>query len=135
MEDKLQPRMTRKRSRAMAHLNEIKELITYCTKADVFDGDGHSIFLAEHYLKGSPAKYHSEIEKLVRCHRNGYCNDGSLGPTGIWALEFHFWLASKIKSADKNFTFEHKIGKGFQAQTIFSAAHKWAENLPVTGDQ
>ena len=116
----------------MAHLEETKELITYCTKERVFDGDGHSIFLAEHYLNGSPAKYHSEIATLVRCHCDGYYNDGSLGPTGIWALDFHFWLARKIICADNNFTFERKIGKGFQAQSIYSAAQKWAQDLSLS---
>lgn len=104
----------------------ICHLIDVCISHDLLNGDGHNIFLPNHYINILNEEYHTEISKLCKTHVEAFYNDGTTAPQGIWSLDFHFWIATKILQTDSQFKYAPKIGKGSQAQTILKAAKQWA---------
>lgn len=115
--------MTRKRTQEKM---DVVDLVSLCIREDILDGNGHSIYRQSRYADKLDA-YKGEMNNLCIVHTHAYNNDGSGSPEGIWSLDFHYWVAHKILQIDQNFTWEHKIGKGFQAQAILRATQKWLD--------
>ena len=73
-----------------------------------------------------PKEYITEVSDLVMTHSNAFSNDDlPVAPTGIYSLDFHYWIANKIRHVDDKFHYEGKIGRGFQAQEIYRQARAW----------
>ena len=99
-------------------------------KHAAIDGDGHTIYKLEFFARSVPPAWLDEIAaKLYHEHELGGYDKGG-GPSvvwGVWALEFHYWVARQVKKADKKFHYNDVYsGRGRQAQEICEALAKWA---------
>jgi hypothetical protein len=66
------------------------------------DGDGNAIYSAERYTSKVPDMFKKEVQALARPHPFALfpCPQGS--PDGIYALDFHYWVLSKINELDED---------------------------------
>ena len=120
------PPMTRQQT-CDADKRAIRNLIRQCIHEKLINGNGHSIYSPDIFYRVIDNMFHTELDALNKEHVGAFYNNGNPTPTGIWGLEFHYWIAEKIREVDPNFRFASKIGKGFQAQAIYSAVKAWAE--------
>lgn len=117
--------MTRKRTHDAKKRTEVVDLVKQCIGENLLDGNGHGIYLESRYTDKLDA-HKDEISLLCSVHTDAYNNDGSPGsPEGIWSLDFHYWVVRKILQVDSKFTYEEKIGRGFQAVCILNATKIW----------
>lgn len=97
-------------------------------KCAAVNGKGHALYKSTFYTdNGVPAVFAEEVKNLECDHPGVYDNDGQVTTMrGIYSLTFHFWVAQKIAKVDASFSFDHYMGKGFQAQEIQRAVGEWA---------
>ena len=92
------------------------------------DGDGHTIYKLSFFARNVPSAWLDEIATtLYHEHELGGYDEG--GPNvvkGVYALEFHQWVAYHVKKVDPTFRFDAGyIGRGRQAQAIHEALSNW----------
>ena len=107
----------------------IRNLVDVCIREKILNGNGHSIYRPDVFYRVIDNTFHTELDALNKEHVGAFYHNCGSERTGIWGLEFHYWIAEKISTVDTNFYFAQKIGKGFQAQAIYSAAKAWVERM------
>ena len=91
----------------------------------IIDGNGHNIYELNYYLNYIPQLYNTGLENLQRHH-------DSIQGIGISSYEFHRWMADIIKEVDHEFTYERKMGRGFEATEIKKSVQLWVlENKEI----
>ena len=73
-------------------LRNVKDLIG----SDALNGNGHGIFLPRFYADRIAPIFISDIEALVRDHEV-FENETMSTIKGVYSLDFHFFVAKKIK--------------------------------------
>ena len=94
------------------------------------NGDGHTIYELTFYERSVPPAWLDEIVAKLY-HEHELAGDDEGGPSvvkGVYALEFHKWVANHVvKKVDPTFRVDDGyIGRGRQARAIHEALAKWA---------
>ena len=89
--------------------------------------DGHGVYRKEFYKGKIPDEWMCEMDSLVSTHEGIFDHQyNTFTADGIGSLCFHHWVSRQIRAVDSSFEFDQKIGRGFQAQAIYSAVRDWA---------
>jgi hypothetical protein len=66
------------------------------------DGDWNAIYSAEHYTSKVPEMFKEEVQSLSGHHPLALFPSPQGSPVGISALDFHYWVLSKINDLDED---------------------------------
>ena len=111
-----------------------KQMVNNAIDEGLIDGDGHSIMDAQYYLEHGFDCEHlaTEFESDTSSPKTTIFKDGEIQEKvkGIWALDFHYWVAGQCGLA-RGVDYAEKYGRGSQAQAIATALVKWANQKEV----
>ena len=106
-----------------------KQQVMDAINNDVIDGDGHSIMDPTFYTDAGFDCEHltTEFESDTSNPKSTIFKNGVIQEKvkGIWALDFHYWIASEC-GLMRGKDYDEKIGRGSQAQAIAGALQRWA---------
>lgn len=95
----------------------------------IIDGDGHSIYPPDFYLEQGFDCEHltTEFKSDISSPKTTIFKDGvpQEKMKGIWALDFHYWVASQCGLA-RGVDYAEQYGRGSQARAIAGALQRWA---------
>ena len=107
----------------------IRALVETCLDNALMDGNGHDLYMPNHYTDVIPSEFHSDVEGLSGPHDGIICKDVVRSVNGIASLDFHYWLVAQIRKVDPAFQYDDsKIGRGSQAREMMYGASKWLSN-------
>ena len=111
-----------------------KQMVINAIDEGLIDGDGHSIMDAQYYLEHGfdCDNLITEFESDTSSGKTTIFKDGEVQEKvkGIWALDFHYWVAGQCGLA-RGVDYAEKYGRGSQAQAIAGALVKWANQKEV----
>lgn len=85
------------------------------------------MYRKEFYTGKIPDEWMCEMDSLISTHEGIFDHQfNTFTADGIGSLCFHYWVSRQIRAVDSSFYFDQKIGRGFQAQAIYTAARDWA---------
>ncbi len=111
-----------------------KQQVIDAINNDVINGDGHSIYPPEFYVEQGFDCEHlaTEFESDTSSPKTTIFKDGEIQEKvkGIWALDFHYWVAGQCGLA-RGVDYAEQYGRGSQARAIATALAKWANQKEV----
>ena len=75
----------------------IRALVETCLDNALMDGNGHDLYMPNHYTDVIPSEFHSDVEGLSGPHDGIICKDVVRSVNGIASLDFHYWLVAQIR--------------------------------------
>ena len=106
-----------------------KQQVVNAIDEGLINGDGHSIYPPDFYVgQGFDCEHlTTEFESDTSSPKTTIFKNGvpQEKVTGIYALDFHYWVAGQCGLAS-GVDYDEKYGRGSQAQAIASALAKWS---------
>jgi hypothetical protein len=111
-----------------------KQQVINAIDEGIIDGNGHSIMDPTFYTDGGfdCEDLITEFESDTSSPKTTIFKDGEVQEKvkGIWALDFHYWVAGQCGLA-RGVDYAEKYGRGSQAQAIASALAEWAKQKEI----